>query len=92
MPPVGQRCGLAEDAGVVDDDGDVAAGARGVRDVVVAGHVEPNGDDVLVRDARRVASAAVHVGTGVEQGLRDRGAETAIGAGDEGRCAFDLHG
>ena len=31
-------------------------------------------------------------GTGVEQGLRDRGAEAAIGAGNQGRCAFDLHG
>ena len=87
-----QRCGLAEDACVVDDDGDVSAGARGIRDVVVVRHVEPNGDEAVVRDARRVPSAAVHGGTGVEQGLRDRGAETAIGAGDQGSCAFDLHG
>ena len=63
-----------------------------LRDVVGAGHVEPNRDDVLVRDGRRVAGAAVDLGTGVEQGLRDRGAKTSIGAGNERSRTFDLHG
>ena len=39
---------------------------RRVGDVVGAGDVEQDRDDVSVRDARDVAGGAVHLGTGVE--------------------------
>ena len=38
-----------------------------------------------------VAGAAVDLGAGVEERLRDGGAEPAVGAGDECGCTFDLH-
>ena len=66
---------LRQDTSVVDNDRKHRRTLRArVGDVVGAGHVEPDRDDVGVGDARGVAGGAVDLGAGVEQRLRDGGA------------------
>ena len=80
-----QRRRASADTRVVDHDRHVATRRRRVVDVVGAGHVELDRDDGGIRDARRVTSAAIDLGPGIEERLRDGGPEPAVGPRDECR-------
>jgi hypothetical protein len=82
-----------EDSGVVDDQLDVVELARDRRDPVGVGDVELDGHEAGVGDSGHVAHRGVDLaGAAVDQRVRERLADPAVGARDEGCAVLDVHG
>src|SRR5256884_6711618 len=88
-----QRDADVEDSGVVDDHLYVVEFARDRRDSVGVRNVELDRHDAGVGDGAHVAHRGVHLlRAAVQQRLRERLADPAVGARDEDRAALDAHG